>query len=37
MATDLTPIEALDKRILNLCTRIIAASYDRLTMIRRCW
>jgi hypothetical protein len=34
MPTDLTPIEALDKRILNLCTRINAATYELLVMIR---
>jgi hypothetical protein len=34
MATDLTPIEALDERILNLCTRINAATYELLVMIR---
>jgi len=34
MATDLTPIEALDQSILNLCTRINAATYELLVMIR---
>jgi uncharacterized protein DUF222 len=34
MPTDLTPIEALDERILNLCTRINAATYELLVMIR---
>ncbi len=34
MATDLTPIEALDARILDLCTRINAATYELLVMIR---
>ena len=34
MPTDLTPIEALDTRILNLCTRINAATYELLVMIR---
>lgn len=34
MATDLTPIEALDERILNLCTHINAATYELLVMIR---
>jgi len=34
MATELTPIEALDERILNLCTRINAATYELLVMIR---
>jgi uncharacterized protein DUF222 len=34
MSTDLTPIEALDERILNLCTRINAATYELLVMIR---
>ena len=34
MATDLTPIDALDKRILNLCTRLNAATYELLVMIR---
>ena len=34
MSADLTPIEALDERILNLCTRINAATYELLVMIR---
>jgi hypothetical protein len=34
MPTDLTPIEALDERILDLCTRINAATYELLVMIR---
>ena len=34
MPTDLTSIEALDTRILNLCTRINAATYELLVMIR---
>ena len=34
MATDLAPIEALDERILTLCTRINAATYELLVMIR---
>jgi len=34
MPTKLTPIEALDERILNLCTRINAATYELLVMIR---
>lgn len=34
MATDLTPIETLDRNILNLCTRINAATYELLVMIR---
>jgi hypothetical protein len=34
MPTDLTPIDALDERILNLCTRINAATYELLVMIR---
>jgi len=34
MSADLTPIEALDERILNLCTRINAATYELLLMIR---
>lgn len=34
MATDLTPIDALDERILKLCTRINAATYELLVMIR---
>ena len=34
MATDLTPIEALDERILNLCTSINAATCELLVMIR---
>ena len=34
MPTDLTPIETLDERILNLCTRINAATYELLMMIR---
>ena len=32
--TDLTPIDVLDKNILNLCTRINAATYELLVMIR---
>ncbi len=31
---DLVPIEELDKNILNLCTRINAATFELLTMIR---
>jgi len=34
MATELTPIETLDQGILNLCTRINAATYELLVMIR---
>jgi hypothetical protein len=34
MATDLTPIEALDERILSLSTHINAATYELLVMIR---
>ena len=34
MPADLTPIETLDERILNLCTRINAATYELLVMIR---
>jgi len=34
MATDLSSIEARDKRILNLCTRINAATCELLVMIR---
>ena len=34
MPTDLTPIEALDERILTLCTRINAATFELLMMIR---
>jgi hypothetical protein len=34
MATDLTPIEDLDHSILSLCTRINAATYELLVMIR---
>ena len=34
MPADLTSIEALDQRILNLCTRINAATYELLVMIR---
>jgi len=34
MATDLTPIEALDERILNLSSHINAATYELLVMIR---
>ena len=30
----LTPIEELDQHILNLCTRINAATYELLVMIR---
>ena len=32
--TDLTPIDVLDKNILTLCTRINAATYELLVMIR---
>jgi hypothetical protein len=31
---DLTPIDDLDRNILNLCTRINAASYELLVLIR---
>ena len=34
MPADPTPIDALDQRILNLCTRINAATYELLVMIR---
>ena len=34
MATEFAPIEALDERILTLCTRINAATYELLVMIR---
>ncbi len=34
MATNLTSIDELDARILNLCTRINAATYELLVMIR---
>ncbi len=34
MPAELTPIEALDQTILNLCTRINAATYELLLMIR---
>jgi hypothetical protein len=34
MRADLTSIEALDQNILNLCTRINAATYELLLMIR---
>jgi hypothetical protein len=34
MPADLTPIEELDQSILNLCTRINAATYELLMMIR---
>ncbi len=34
MAARLTPIDELDERILNLCTRINAATYELLVMIR---
>jgi len=34
MPADLTPIEELDQGILNLCTRINAATYELLVMIR---
>ncbi|MBT8101061.1 MAG: HNH endonuclease [Gammaproteobacteria bacterium] len=34
MATDLTPIETLDKTILSLCTRINAATCELLELIR---
>jgi hypothetical protein len=34
MAADLTPIEDLDRRILDLCTGINAATYELLVMIR---
>ncbi len=34
MPTDLTPIEELDQNILSLCTRINAATYELLVMIR---
>ena len=33
MATDLTPIETLDKNILTLCTRINAATCELLELI----
>ena len=34
MATELTPIEELDRNILNLCGRINAATYELLVLIR---
>ena len=34
MSTDLPPIEDLDRRILDLCTGINAATYELLVMIR---
>ena len=34
MPADLTPIEALDARILDLCNRLNAATYELLVMIR---
>jgi hypothetical protein len=34
MPADLTPIEELDQNILTLCTRINAATYELLVMIR---
>lgn len=34
MATELTPIEALDRSILNLCAHINTATYELLVMIR---
>ncbi len=34
MPTELTPIDALDRDIRNLCTRINAATYELLVMIR---
>lgn len=34
MATELTPIEDLDRSILTLCSRINAATYDLLVLIR---
>ena len=34
MATDLKPVEALDARILALCTELNAATYELLVMIR---
>ena len=34
MPADLTPIEALDRRILDLCTGINAATYELLVIIR---
>ncbi len=34
MPADLTPIEELDQNILNLCTRINAATYELLVMVR---
>jgi hypothetical protein len=34
MSAELTPIEALDQSILNLCTRINAATFELLVMIR---
>ena len=34
MPADLTPIEELDKNIIGLCTRINAATYELLVMIR---
>ncbi len=34
MPADYTPIEALDRNILSLCTRINADTYELLVMIR---
>ncbi len=34
MTAELTPIDELDERILNLCTRISAATCELLVMIR---
>ncbi len=34
MPASLTPIDALDRDILNLCTRINVATYELLVMIR---
>jgi len=34
MASDLTPIEDLDRNILNLCSRINAATYELLVLVR---
>jgi hypothetical protein len=34
MATELTPIEELDRNILNLCSRINAATYELLVLVR---
>ena len=33
-SSDLTPIDELDRNILTLCTRINAATFELLTMIR---